>query len=54
MSDWTLQLAPELGQELAAQMHELIESYQARSADGDDPEVEQVRLHMRLFPTKTD
>jgi DNA-binding transcriptional ArsR family regulator len=54
MSDWTLRLTPELGEELLGQMHELIESYNARSAAEDDPEAERVRLHMHLFPTKTD
>jgi DNA-binding transcriptional ArsR family regulator len=54
MSDWTLRLTPELARELNARMHELVESYRTRTPEEGTARAEQVRVHMHLFPTRTD
>ncbi|WP_330349478.1 ArsR/SmtB family transcription factor [Streptomyces sp. NBC_00582] len=54
MSSATLRLTPRLTRELTREMHELIESYRERSADADDAETAQVRLHTHAFPLTTD
>ncbi|MDO0914559.1 helix-turn-helix domain-containing protein [Streptomyces sp. DT2A-34] len=54
MSSMTLRLTPELADELAAKMHELVDSYRDLPAIEDHPEAETVRVQTRTFPMKTD
>ncbi|WP_217545430.1 transcriptional regulator [Streptomyces sp. GbtcB6] len=54
MSDMGLRLTPELALELIEKMHALVDGYRDRVPDKDTPESEQVRIHMHLFPLKTD
>ncbi|PWI09708.1 transcriptional regulator [Streptomyces sp. NWU339] len=54
MSDWTLSLTPELARELGEKMYELIESYRSLALDEGTPDVEQVRIHTHVIPTRTD
>ncbi|NEA61664.1 helix-turn-helix domain-containing protein [Streptomyces sp. SID12488] len=54
MSSATLQLTPDLAEDLIHKMHELIEGYRSLTPDKDSPETEQVRVHTHLFPVKTD
>ncbi|MEV0688654.1 winged helix-turn-helix domain-containing protein [Streptomyces sp. NPDC050388] len=54
MSDWTLSLTPELARELREKMFELMESYRALAPDEGTPDLEQVRIHTHLIPTRTD
>lgn len=54
MSDWTLSLTPELARELGDKVYELMESYRALAPDEGAPDVEQVRIHTHVIPTRTD
>lgn len=54
MSDWTLSLTPERARELSDKMYELVERYRTLAPDEDTPDVEQVRIHTHLIPTRTD
>lgn len=54
MSDYTLRLTPELALDLGKKMHELVKSYQALTPDDGTPDTEVVRVHMHVFPTRTD
>ncbi|WP_189320857.1 ArsR/SmtB family transcription factor [Streptomyces flaveus] len=54
MSDWTLDLTPELALELNNKMHDLVESYRALAPDDGTPDAEQVRVHTHIIPTRTD
>ncbi|MBL3669442.1 helix-turn-helix transcriptional regulator [Streptomyces sp. M2CJ-2] len=54
MSDWTLSLTPELARELGDKMYELMESYRVLALDEGTPDVEQVRIHTHVIPTRTD
>ncbi|QKW00398.1 transcriptional regulator [Streptomyces sp. NA02536] len=53
MSDWTLRLTPELADELIHEMHDLVESYRARTPDDGTPDAEQVRVHTHVIPVRT-
>ncbi|OIJ90346.1 transcriptional regulator [Streptomyces sp. MUSC 14] len=54
VSDMTLRLTPELAQDLVGRMHALIDEFRTMAPARDTPEAETVRIHTRLFPTKTD
>ncbi|WP_344014902.1 helix-turn-helix domain-containing protein [Streptomyces thermospinosisporus] len=54
MSDWTLDLTPELACELREKMHDLVQSYRDRAPAEGTPNTEQVRLHTHLIPVRTD
>ncbi|MEV0124094.1 winged helix-turn-helix domain-containing protein [Streptomyces sp. NPDC050703] len=53
MSDYTLQLTPELTAELNQRMEALIESYRPLAVDPDTPDSAKVRLHTHVFPTRS-
>lgn len=56
LGDFTLRLTPELARELNDRLHELIESYRERVADGqaDDERAERYRIHLHGFPRSDD
>jgi len=54
LSDWTLRLTPDLADELIHRMHDLVESYRARTPAPGTPGSEQVRVHTHAFPTRTE
>ncbi|GHH89713.1 ArsR/SmtB family transcription factor [Streptomyces capitiformicae] len=54
MSDWTLNLTPELALELVEKTHALMESYRALAPEAGTPGTEQVRIHSHVLPTRTD
>ncbi|WP_189855605.1 ArsR/SmtB family transcription factor [Streptomyces poonensis] len=54
MSDWTLNLTPELALELINKMHALVGSYRALAPDDGTPGTEQVRVHTHVIPTHKD
>ncbi|RZB16469.1 ArsR family transcriptional regulator [Streptomyces sp. F001] len=54
MSDWTLNLTPELALELIHKMHDLLESYRALAPADGTPDTERVRIHTHVLPARTD
>jgi len=53
MSDMTLRLTPDRARELIRKMHDLIDGYRDPAPVEDDPEAEQVRIHVHAFPFTT-
>ncbi|MER5938064.1 helix-turn-helix domain-containing protein [Streptomyces sp. NPDC001928] len=54
MSSMTLRLTPQLAEELAGKMHELINSYRDRPDIADAPDASTIRVQTRTFPVSTD
>ncbi|MEU8753995.1 ArsR/SmtB family transcription factor [Streptomyces chartreusis] len=54
MSSMTLRLTPELADELAGKLHDLIDSYRDRPDVADAPDASTIRVQTRTFPISTD
>lgn len=54
MSSMTLRLTPELADELAGKLHDLIDSYRDRPDVADAPDASTMRVQTRTFPISTD
>ncbi|MBT1097497.1 transcriptional regulator [Streptomyces sp. WAC 05379] len=54
MSSMTLRLTPELAEELAGRLHDLIDSYRDRPDVADAPDASTIRVQTRTFPISTD
>ncbi|CAM5646915.1 ArsR/SmtB family transcription factor [Streptomyces chartreusis] len=54
MSSMTLRLTPELADELAGKLHDLIDSYRDRPDAADAPDASTIRVQTRTFPISTD
>ncbi|MFG2743251.1 ArsR/SmtB family transcription factor [Streptomyces chartreusis] len=54
MNSMTLRLTPELADELAGKLHDLIDSYRDRPDAADAPDASTIRVQTRTFPISTD
>ncbi|GGX48283.1 ArsR/SmtB family transcription factor [Streptomyces chartreusis] len=54
MSSMTLRLTPELAEELAGRLHDLIDSYRDRPDVADALDASTIRVQTRTFPISTD
>ncbi|MFD5845962.1 ArsR/SmtB family transcription factor [Streptomyces chartreusis] len=54
MSSMTLRLTPELADELAGKLHDLIDGYRDRPDVADAPDASTIRVQTRTFPISTD
>ncbi|MFD4635173.1 ArsR/SmtB family transcription factor [Streptomyces sp. NPDC058284] len=52
ISDFTLDLTPELASELSHKVHELMEEYRMLAPPKGTPDAARVRVHSHLFPTR--